>query len=93
MGWDVWWVWMSAGIVLGILEVLAPGFIFLGFAVGAGLVGLLLLIGVGAWLSSSASLLLLLFAILSIIAWLVLRKVMGVRQNQARIVETDINEH
>ncbi len=40
--WTVWWVWVVAGFLLGILEVFTPGFIFLGFAVGAILTGHLL---------------------------------------------------
>ena len=44
--WTVWWVWMVAGLVLGVLEILAPGFIFLGFAIGALLTGVLLVVGV-----------------------------------------------
>ena len=35
MLWQVWWVWVAGGFLLGVLEVLAPGFIFLGFALGA----------------------------------------------------------
>ena len=31
----VWWVWMALALLLGLAEVLLPGFIFLGFAVGA----------------------------------------------------------
>ena len=32
---SIWWVWLSAAIALAVLEVLAPGFIFIGFAIGA----------------------------------------------------------
>ena len=35
MLWQVWWVWIVAGFALGVLEVIAPGYIFLGFAIGA----------------------------------------------------------
>ncbi len=93
-GWDAWWAWMAAGLALAILEVLAPGFIFLGFAIGAAIVGLVLLIGgaVAGWLSASLPLMLVVFAVLSLIAWLVLRRVAGVRANQSRIVDHDIND-
>ena len=30
-----WWVWIVLGFALGVLEVIVPGYIFLGFAVGA----------------------------------------------------------
>lgn len=92
-GWDAWWVWMAAGLVLAILEVVVPGFIFLGFAIGAGIVGLILLIGGAAsWFGGSLALMLVVFAVLSLIAWLVLRRVVGVRQNQTRYVDHDIND-
>ncbi len=29
----IWWVWMAVGLLLGIIEVLVPGFIFLGFGI------------------------------------------------------------
>ena len=93
MNWDVWWVWVAGGIVLGILEVFAPGFIFLGFAVGAVVVGILMLLaGSVVALSSSLPLTLLIFAICSLIAWLVLRRMEGVRKGQKKLWETDINE-
>lgn len=88
MLWSVWWVWVAGAIALGILEMLAPGFIFLGFAVGAGAVGLLLLLG----LSSSLPWLLVVFAVISIAAWIGMRQVFGVRQGQAKTWDTDINE-
>ena len=54
MIWEIWWAWVAAGLVLAILELFAPGFIFVGFAVGAVAVGLLVAFGVvlplGAWL-------------------------------------------
>ena len=94
MGWDVWWVWVAAGIVLAILEVIVPGFIFLGFAIGAVVVGLLLLMGgsIAAWLTGSISMMLLMFALFSVVAWLVLRRVVGVRRSQTKIVRHDIND-
>ena len=33
-----WWVWMAAALVLAIVEVLLPGFMLLGFAIGAAVV-------------------------------------------------------
>jgi membrane protein implicated in regulation of membrane protease activity len=95
MGWGVWWVWVSAGLILAILEMVVPGFIFLGFAVGAVVVGILLALGggVAAWLTSSISLLLVMFALFSLVAWLVLRRVVGVRRGQTRIVHHDVNDN
>ncbi|MBR9766739.1 MAG: hypothetical protein GYB53_25290 [Rhodobacteraceae bacterium] len=84
----LWWAWMAAGVVLLALEMLVPGFLFLGFALGALVVGVLLLIGVTVALSW----MLLLFALFSLIAWAVLRRVMGVRKGQVKMWDRDINE-
>ena len=73
---DTWWVWVAGGLVLAILELFAPGFIFVGFAVGAAVVGLLLALGgqqIAALLTGSLSMKLLVFALASLVAWLVLR--------------------
>jgi membrane protein implicated in regulation of membrane protease activity len=86
--WTVWWAWVVAGFVLGILEVAIPGYIFLGFAIGAVLTGVV----AGLGLTGSLPLLLLIFSVLSVIAWLVLRRVMGVRDNQVKVWDRDIND-
>ncbi len=88
--WQEWWVWMIAGAVLAILEIMIPGFILLGFAVGAALTGLLLWLGV---LGGSLAVLVLVFAVASLIAWLVLRRVVGVRHGQVKVWDRDINEN
>ena len=33
--WTVWWAWLALALLFGIAEVLLPGFVFLGFAIGA----------------------------------------------------------
>ncbi len=88
--WQEWWVWMVAGAVLAILEVLIPGFILLGFAIGAGLTGALLWFGV---LGGSLGLLLLVFGIASLIAWLALHRLVGVRRGQVKVWDRDINDN
>lgn len=87
--WQVWWVWIVAGFLLGGLEVLAPGYIFLGFAIGAALTGALVGLGImgGGW-----PVLLLVFAIMSLIAWFALRRTMGVRAGQVKVWDRDIND-
>lgn len=85
----VWWVWIVAGFALGVLEVLVPGFIFLGFAIGAVVTGIL--VGLGLAPSSLAALILI-FAVVSLVAWYVLRKTLGVRQGQVKVWDKDINE-
>ena len=89
MLWQHWWVWLTAAAVLGILEVVLPGFIMVGFAIGASIVGILLWVGV---LGGSLPFLLLVFALGSLAAWLALRRVVGVREGQAKIWDRDINE-
>lgn len=94
MSWDVWWVWAAAALILGIVEVLVPGFVFLGFAIGAGVVALLLLIGGPGAIAITGSLpmLLVIFAVVSIIAWIVLRKAVGVQKTQVKTFDHDINQ-
>ncbi|NGM44324.1 hypothetical protein G5B31_02095 [Rhodobacter sp. SGA-6-6] len=86
--WTVWWAWVVLGFLLGILEIIAPGYIFLGFAIGAVLTAVVAALG----LTTSLPLLLLIFAVASVVAWLVLRKVMGVREGQVKIWDRDIND-
>lgn len=88
MSWDVWWVWISFGVFLLIVEVLAPGFIALGLAIGAFVVGvLLLLLNI-----ASLPLLLLIWSVCSLVAWLAVRKLAGERKGQVKIWDTDIND-
>lgn len=89
--WSLWWVWIVGALAMAILEVLAPAQIFLGFAAGAAGVGLALLIGIPG-LSGSVPILLLVFSVLSLIAWLLLRPLMGVREGQVKHIDHDINE-
>lgn len=90
----LWWVWAVAALALATLEVLAPGFLFLGFAIGAALVAILLLVGgpLASALAGSVPLTLVVFAVLSGIAWIALRKGVGVREGQVKHWDRDINE-
>ncbi|MBU0780724.1 NfeD family protein [Loktanella salsilacus] len=85
---SVWWVWLSAALGLATLEVIVPGYIFLGFAIGAALVGLLLLIVPIA----SMPLILVIFAALSLGAYLAMRRVFGLPGQTPKIWERDIND-
>jgi inner membrane protein len=87
--WAIWWVWVVAGFALGVLEVLVPGFIFLGFAIGAVVTGIL--VGLGLAPTGLAALILI-FAVVSLAAWFVLRRTMGVRQGQVKVWDKDIND-
>lgn len=84
----LWWAWVAFGLILAILEVVVPGFIFLGFAIGAVLVGLVLLVA-----GLPALWALLLFAILSLLAVVGLRRGFGHRGRDTRIIRHDINDN
>ncbi|MGL6211799.1 MAG: NfeD family protein [Paracoccaceae bacterium] len=88
--WATWWVWVVAGFGLGVLEVLVPGFIFLGFAIGAVLTGVL--VGFGL-IGGNVPVLVLVFAVLSVVAWLVLRRTVGVREGQVKVWDKDVNDN
>ena len=87
--WQEWWVWVAVGVLLAVLEIVAPAYVFLGFSIGVILTGLLMLIGVAG---GSLPLLILIAAVLSLVAWLLLRRVFGVRQGQVKIWDRDIND-
>ncbi|HQY44561.1 MAG TPA: hypothetical protein PK450_10320 [Paracoccaceae bacterium] len=88
--WQEWWVWIAAGVVLAILEVVVSGYVLLGFAVGAVLTGLLTWGGV---IGTSLSVMLLVFALASLGGWLVLRKVFGLPKDNVKIIHHDINQN
>ncbi|WP_284263445.1 NfeD family protein [Roseicyclus amphidinii] len=92
--WAAWWVWGVAAVMLAIAEVLVPGFVLLGFAVGAGVVALLLLVGgpLAVWLGGSLPVLLLVFAVVSLVSWLGLRRWAGVYRGQVKTFDRDIND-
>lgn len=86
---SLWWVWICIALALGVVELLAPGFIFLGFGLGAlAMVGVVLLapgINVPALLA--------LFAVLSLIGWIALRLGFRKQSSGARIVTKDVNDN
>jgi len=84
----IWWVWLAAAAVLGILEVLAPAYVFLGFAIGTAAVGFALWAGLAlAW-----PWLVLIASVVALLSWLLLRKVLGIRPGQVKVWDRDINE-
>ena len=89
-----WWVWGSAAILLAIGEVLLPGYILLGFAIGAAGMAVVLLVGgpLAVWISGSPAVTLFVFAGFSLVAWLALRRWLGVRRGQVKTFDRDINE-
>jgi membrane protein implicated in regulation of membrane protease activity len=94
MVWATWWAWWILALLLALLELAAPGYILLGFAAGAAATGLLLLAGgpLAAWLSAAFPALLLAFALLSLAAWIAIRRAAGLRKGQIRVFDHDVNE-
>jgi len=86
---EEWWVWMSAALLLATAEVIIPGWIFLGFAIGALVMGVLLLIGVSGL---SLPITLVIFAVLSLLSYLGLRWVFGLKTGQVTLFDRDIND-
>jgi len=85
----LWWAWLAAALALAVLEVLAPGFIFLGFAIGA-LVMTLLVAILPAALSVPVAMAI--FAGLSLVSWIVLKLAFKSQSSGARRVTHDIND-
>ena len=88
--WLEWWVWMAGALALATLEVLIPGYVFLGFAVGAGVMGLLMLFGLSA---TGLALTMVIFAILSLASVFVMRRVFALKTGQVKTWDTDINDN
>ncbi len=89
MLWQEWWVWIVGGIALGVLEIIAPAFVLLGFSIGALATGVLIALGL---LGGSLPVLILVFAVISLVAWMVMRKVFGLKRGQVKIWDEDIND-
>ena len=85
-----WWVWMTAAMALGVLEMLIPGFILLGFAIGAAIVSLLLAIGLVYGINVSG--LFALFAVMSLAAWIGLRRIFKRPNDAPKTFDYDIND-
>lgn len=89
MLWDLSWVWFSAALVLATAEVLVPGYVFLGFALGALALGLVLtVIQLGG-----LAITLVVFAVLSLVAYLAMRRVFGLKTGSVKIWDRDINDN
>ena len=85
---NTWWAWLTAALVLALIEILAPGFIFLGFALGALAMTAIVLFASGF----SVSVALALFAGLSLLGWIALRLIFRNHRSAARFIEHDIND-
>ncbi|AUH65811.1 hypothetical protein [Paracoccus zhejiangensis] len=90
MNWENGWLWLIAALVLALLELLVPAWAFLGVAIAVALMGLVLLIGL--W-SGGLPMALVVTAILSGLIWYLLRRLAGVRKDQVRVWDRDINDN
>lgn len=88
--WGQWWVWGVAAVALAVGEVLLPSYLLLGFGIAAGIIAFLLLIGIP--IAASLPILLVIFAVLSLASWLLLRRWLGVFQGQVKTFDHDIND-
>lgn len=84
----IWWVWVALAFILGIVEVFAPAYIFLGFALGALATALFVAVASGP----AAAVVIAVFAVASLLAWVCLRVVFKKQSSGASIVTRDIND-
>jgi membrane protein implicated in regulation of membrane protease activity len=84
------WVWVGVGFALLGVEALAPGYVFLGFGLGALLTAALVWLAPGL-VATGPLAVLAAFAGLSLGAWLALDRLMGARARRASR-RRDIND-
>ena len=84
------WIWIIAALVLAALELALPGWFFQGAAIAVLLMGLALLLGL--W-TGGLPMALVVTAILTGLAWLVLRRIFGANRGEVTIWDRDINDN
>ena len=85
-----WWAWAILALALACLEIIVPAFVFLGMAIGAGCVALVMAFGGAGVIGAPLSVLM--FAVISLIATLVLRKIFSLPKGQVKTFDGDIND-
>ncbi len=84
----VWWIWAVVAIGVGALELLAPGYIFLGFAIGAMAAALVswaeILTGFPAQLALAAG--------VSLLVWAALHRLFPRERGAVKRCTGDIND-
>ncbi|SDW92001.1 NfeD family protein [Roseicitreum antarcticum] len=93
-GISAWALWVAFGLAIAILELFVTGYIFAGFALGALATGAILGFGLpgAGWVGASLTNSIVVFSVVSVLAWLALRQTLGLRKGQARTFDHDINE-
>ena len=87
--WFQWWAWAAAAIVLGILETLFPTLVLLGFAIGAAVCALVVLL-----FEISLGWLLVIFGVASLLGYLAVRRYLPSGRGTAKTYspDQDIND-
>lgn len=84
------WLWLVAALVIAAIELLLPGWIFMGLAGAVGIMAVLLISGV--W-TATLPITLVVTAALSAVIWFALRRFVGVRgAGEKKIWTRDIND-
>ena len=84
------WLWIVTALVLAALELVAPGWFFLGAAIAVGLTGIAALLGL--W-TGGLPLALVITALMTGVIWLGLRRIFGANRGEVRRWTRDINEN
>ena len=87
-----WWGWAIIAALLAGAELMFSGWILLGFAIGAALMALHVATSWPSFLADSLPYALIAFGALSLVSWLVLRAVLGVREGQVKRFDHDVND-
>mgnify|MGYP001358551322 FL=1 len=87
-----WWAWAIVALTFAFFEIILPAFVFLGMAIGAASVSLFMLLGGAKVLGGSVAATLVVFAVASLIATLILRKVFELPKGQVKTFDSDIND-
>lgn len=93
--WNQYWVWFALALGLGILEIVMPGYILLGFALAAAAIGVVFMTGIwpASAMVASLPITLVVFGVASLVVWLGLRQVFGRRLGQVKVWDKDINDN
>ena len=83
-----WWIWLALALSLALLELFGPGTVFLGFAIGAAAMAIVAALAP----TFSGAAVLALFALLSLAAWYLLRRIFKRQSSGPRIITRDIND-
>lgn len=88
--WTNGWLWIIAALLLALVEMTLPGYVFMGMAAAVAVMGALLLSGL--WTAGLPAALVL-TAVLSGLIWLALSRMRGVDRSATRIWHRDINDN